>query len=80
MHRIQANQRAGRAGRIGPGVVYRLYTESAFESLADQSTPEIQRVGMAQVLLSLMALGENTCLFIDNILCKEECYSILKST
>ena len=53
----QSNQRAGRAGRVGPGYVYRLYTESAFETLQEQSVPEIQRVSMAQVVLSLLALG-----------------------
>jgi HrpA-like RNA helicase len=38
-----ANQRSGRAGRSGPGKVYRLYTEEAFRQLSHFSVPEIQR-------------------------------------
>ena len=53
----QANQRAGRAGREQDGTVYRLYTELVFETLDDQSIPEIQRVGMAQVILNLLSYG-----------------------
>jgi HrpA-like RNA helicase len=53
----QAWQRAGRAGREGPGKCFRLYTESAFESLMHSSIPEIERVSLAQVVLQLKALG-----------------------
>lgn len=56
-----ATQRAGRAGRTKPGKCYRLYTESAFESLDEASIPEIQRSNLAPVILQLKCLG------IDNI-------------
>ena len=45
MAKAQAQQRAGRAGREAPGSCYRLYTEVAYEGLADAPEPEIQRVG-----------------------------------
>lgn len=53
-----ANQRAGRAGRTGPGFCYRLYTENAYfrEMLANQ-VPEIQRTNLATVVLQLKSLG-----------------------
>ena len=58
-----ANQRAGRAGRTGPGKCFRLYTESAFnyEMLAG-TVPEIQRTNLANVVLLLKSLGVNNLL------------------
>lgn len=53
----QSNQRAGRAGRESDGKCFRLFTEEAFFSLDESSTPEILRVGVAQVLLQLFAMG-----------------------
>lgn len=53
----QANQRAGRAGREAPGKCFRLYTEAAFESLAENTLPDIQRMNIAQVLLQLKEYG-----------------------
>lgn len=42
-----AKQRAGRAGRTGPGKCYRLYTEAAFKSeMLPLSVPEIQRTNL----------------------------------
>ena len=53
-----ASQRAGRAGRTGPGVCYRLYTERSFLSdLNESSIPEIQRSNLANVMLLLKNLG-----------------------
>lgn len=57
-----ANQRAGRAGRVRSGKVYRLYTEQDFLALKPATVPEMQRCNMASVLLQLKCLG------IDNIL------------
>ena len=56
--RANADQRAGRAGRTGPGVCFRLYTESAYlgEMLAN-AIPEIQRTNLAHVVLLLKSLG-----------------------
>ena len=56
-----ADQRAGRAGRIRSGKAFRLYTKQSFDSLTKQTKPEILRVNLAPVILSLKALG------VDNI-------------
>uniref|UniRef100_S4RY18 RNA helicase n=1 Tax=Petromyzon marinus TaxID=7757 RepID=S4RY18_PETMA len=54
----QAWQRAGRSGREGPGCCLRLYTEMHFQSLAENTTPELQsRCNLTSVLLHLLALG-----------------------
>ncbi len=53
-----ANQRAGRAGRTGPGTCWRLFTESAFAHEMLQTTvPEIQRTNLANVVLLLKSLN-----------------------
>ncbi len=46
-----AKQRAGRAGRTGPGKCYRLYTEAAYKSeMLPLSVPEIQRTNLGALL------------------------------
>lgn len=55
--KAQANQRAGRAGRTGPGKCYRIYEEKVFQKYDDVTLPEIQRVNMTQVVLQLKDLG-----------------------
>lgn len=53
-----AGQRAGRAGRTGPGKAFRLYTEKAFkEELYMQTIPEIQRTNLTNTVLLLKSLG-----------------------
>jgi ATP-dependent RNA helicase DHX33 len=52
-----AQQRAGRAGRESAGTCYRLYTESAFHTLAESQVPEIERCSLALAMLHLMAAG-----------------------
>ncbi|KAJ3352695.1 ATPdependent RNA helicase [Entophlyctis luteolus] len=44
-----AIQRAGRAGRTRPGKCFRLYTEEAYLSLAENSIPEMQRFAFSSV-------------------------------
>ncbi|MFW5954302.1 MAG: ATP-dependent RNA helicase HrpA [Guyparkeria sp.] len=51
-----ANQRAGRCGRIAPGVCIRLYEEDDFEGRPAFTDPEILRSNLASVLLQLDAL------------------------
>lgn len=51
-----ANQRAGRCGRIGPGVCIRLYDEQDFKRRAPFSDPEILRSSLAAVILRMKAL------------------------
>ncbi|KAJ2851034.1 DEAH-box ATP-dependent RNA helicase prp22 [Coemansia brasiliensis] len=62
----QAKQRAGRAGRTGPGKCYRLYTESAFRNeMLPNSIPEIQRMNLASMVLQLKAMGINDLIGFD---------------
>ncbi len=51
-----ANQRAGRCGRIGPGVCVRLYSEEDFASRPAFTTPEIRRTNLASVILQTKTL------------------------
>jgi ATP-dependent RNA helicase DHX8/PRP22 len=61
-----ANQRAGRAGRTGPGRCYRLYTKEAFQTeLMPSTVPEIQRTNLGNVVLMLKAMGINDMLGFD---------------
>lgn len=60
--KAQAEQRAGRAGRMRRGKVFRLYTEEAYEKLPSQMPPEMRRSDLCTTVLYLKALG------IDNIL------------
>ncbi|XP_050521115.1 probable ATP-dependent RNA helicase DHX34 isoform X2 [Daktulosphaira vitifoliae] len=55
--KASADQRKGRAGRTGPGVCYRLYSEDEFESMAEYSTPELQKVPLDSLLLQMVAMG-----------------------
>lgn len=52
-----ANQRAGRCGRLGPGICVRLYDEEDFESRPEFTTPEIRRTNLASVILQAKFLG-----------------------
>lgn len=61
--RASANQRSGRAGRVGPGKCFRLYTKYAYMNEMDESTtPEIQRTNLNGVVLQLKSLGINQLL------------------
>jgi pre-mRNA-splicing factor ATP-dependent RNA helicase DHX16 len=58
--KASANQRAGRAGRVGPGKAFRLYTKWAFKNeMDDNTTPEIQRTNLNMTVLLLKSLGIN---------------------
>ena len=62
----QAKQRAGRAGRTGPGKCFRLYTEAAFQSeMLPTTIPEIQRQNLSHTILMLKAMGINDLLHFD---------------
>jgi ATP-dependent helicase HrpB len=52
-----ARQRAGRAGRTGPGQVIRLYTAEDFHRRPDHDAPEITRRELSQLCLHLEAMG-----------------------
>lgn len=64
--RASANQRAGRAGRTGPGKCFRLYTKWAYyNELPANTTPEIQRTNLISVVLLLKSLGINDLINFD---------------
>jgi ATP-dependent helicase HrpA len=58
--RASADQRAGRCGRIAPGVCIRLYGEEDLQSRPEFTEPEILRTNLASVILRMAAaeLGE----------------------
>lgn len=55
--KASARQRAGRAGRVKPGVCVRLYSETDLNERIDFTEPEILRSNLANVVLQLLALG-----------------------
>jgi ATP-dependent helicase HrpB len=52
-----ADQRAGRAGRTAPGTCVRLWTEREHGQRAPQELPEVKRLDLAEVVLTLKASG-----------------------
>ncbi|HQZ37235.1 MAG TPA: ATP-dependent RNA helicase HrpA, partial [Ilumatobacteraceae bacterium] len=52
-----ANQRAGRCGRVAPGVCIRLYDQAGFADRPEFTEPEILRTNLASVILQMTALG-----------------------
>ncbi|CAO3702861.1 unnamed protein product [Rhizopus stolonifer] len=60
--KASAGQRAGRAGRTGPGHCYRLFSSAVFDNeFAQFSTPEIDRMPIEGVVLNMKSM------FIDNV-------------
>ncbi len=55
--RASATQRAGRAGRLEPGVCYRLWSESQHEQLPAYGTAEILQADLAGLALQLARWG-----------------------
>lgn len=52
-----ADQRAGRAGRLGPGVCYRMWSEGSHMNLIPQRVPEILEADLAPLVLELSEWG-----------------------
>jgi pre-mRNA-splicing factor ATP-dependent RNA helicase DHX16 len=64
--RASANQRSGRAGRVGPGKCFRLYTKWAYmNEMEESTTPEIQRTNLNGIVLLLYSLGIQDLLNFD---------------
>ncbi|MBN1377937.1 MAG: ATP-dependent RNA helicase HrpA [Gammaproteobacteria bacterium] len=51
-----ANQRAGRCGRVAPGVCIRLYSEDDYLARSEFTDPEILRTNLAAVILQMLIL------------------------
>jgi ATP-dependent helicase HrpB len=56
--RDSADQRAGRAGRLRPGVCVRLWSEASHRLRPERTEPEVRRVDLAGTLLHLLCMGE----------------------
>jgi ATP-dependent helicase HrpA len=55
--RASADQRAGRCGRVAPGVCIRLYAEEDYEARPEFTDPEILRTNLASVILAMAVAG-----------------------
>lgn len=58
--KASAEQRKGRAGRVEPGVCYRLWSESEQFGLAEFTPPEIREADLAPLVLELAQWGART--------------------
>jgi len=56
--RANVDQRRGRAGRLGPGICYRLWDEAETRGLTPAPEPEIQNADLSGLLLTLADWGE----------------------
>ena len=52
-----ADQRAGRAGRLGPGVCYRMWSKATHNRLQEHRTPEIEEADLATLVLEMAQWG-----------------------
>ncbi|AOY90158.1 ATP-dependent RNA helicase HrpA [Marinobacter salinus] len=52
-----ANQRAGRCGRVAPGICFRLYDETDFINRPEYTDPEVLRTNLASVILQMATSG-----------------------
>ncbi len=55
--RASADQRAGRCGRVAPGICVRLYSQEDYLSRPEFTDPEILRTNLASVLLTMITTG-----------------------
>ena len=55
--RAEATQRSGRAGRLGPGTAYRLWSRAEHATLREYPEPEIEVTDLAPLALDLAAWG-----------------------
>jgi ATP-dependent helicase HrpB len=55
--KASAEQRKGRAGRLGPGVCYRVYSQHAFQSMMPYTPPEMLVSELSSLCLELSAWG-----------------------
>jgi ATP-dependent helicase HrpB len=59
LSRASADQRAGRAGRLGPGACYRLWTKGVHSGLSAYAPPEILVADLASLVMELAQWGVN---------------------
>lgn len=52
-----AKQRAGRAGRVQPGICLKLYSSATAQSMKSSTDPELKRVSLEEVCLMILSSG-----------------------
>lgn len=75
--RAAAKQRRGRAGRTQPGTCYKLYTRMQEENMAQFPVPEILRVPLESISLTIKVMREEEDVKVS--VCAIFCPSWLKS-
>uniref|UniRef100_A0A1I7ST19 ATP-dependent RNA helicase DHX34 n=1 Tax=Bursaphelenchus xylophilus TaxID=6326 RepID=A0A1I7ST19_BURXY len=55
--RASADQRKGRAGRTGPGICYRLYSQAQMEKMDAFTPSEIKRVSLESLIMQILNMG-----------------------
>lgn len=71
--RAACKQRRGRAGRVRAGKCYKLYTRNAEAKMMERPEPEIRRVPLEQLCLSVRAMGvQNVPAFLASALTPPE--------
>jgi HrpA-like RNA helicase len=58
--KASATQRAGRTGRLRPGTVYRLYSESLHAAFQEYDTSELRKTPLHNIILNLRHMLENS--------------------
>ncbi|KAK4978369.1 putative ATP-dependent RNA helicase ucp12 [Elasticomyces elasticus] len=75
--RAACKQRRGRAGRVRPGKCYKLYTRNAETKMMERPEPEIRRVPLEQLCLSVKAMGvANVPKFLSSALTPPESLAV----
>lgn len=62
-----ADQRKGRAGRVRPGICYRLYNEETYMQMEEFTIPEILRGELSSLVLKMARLGIKNLVTFDFI-------------
>lgn len=62
---VSSQQRAGRAGRTGPGKCYRLYSSDCYQNMMIETIPEILRTNLTNTVLYLKVIGIQDVLAFD---------------
>lgn len=58
----------GRAGRTGPGVCFRLYSEDDYNKMEDFTLPEIKRISLESLIMQILDMnleGFIICIYAD---------------
>ena len=79
--RASADQRAGRAGRTGPGHCYRLYSSAVYENeFPDFTEPEILRLPADGLVLQMKVRRASMRAWGVLFVCVSVCFSCARMT